>query len=78
MGFVHSVRQRHLMHRLVAIVLVAGGFVLFKTATASAASPTLAAQPSAGLSGGKKVTVTGSGLAANAKGYVLECNDGAR
>ncbi len=75
MGFVHSVRQRHVMHRLVAIVLVAGGFVLFKTATASAAAPTISAHPSAGLTGGKKVTVTGSRLAANAKGYVLECNE---
>ena len=31
--------------------------------------------PAAGLTGGEKVTITGSGLAANAKGYVLECNE---
>ena len=75
MGFLHSVRQRQLVPRLVAIVLVAGGFVLFKTATASAASPSISVRPATELGGGKKVTVTGSGLAANAKGYVLECNE---
>ncbi|HEY5026704.1 MAG TPA: hypothetical protein VII76_17135 [Acidimicrobiales bacterium] len=63
------------MPRLVAIVLVAGGFVLFKTATAVAASPSISVRPATGLTGGKKVTVSGSGLAASAKGYVLECNE---
>jgi hypothetical protein len=75
MGLLHSVRQRQLVPRLVAIVLVAGGFVLFKTATASAAAPSITARPNTELGGGKKVAVTGTGLAPNAKGYVLECNE---
>jgi len=61
--------------RLVAGALLALGGSLLFSAAAYAASPSLLVTPSAGLAGGKSVSVFGSGLAANVPGYILECND---
>jgi len=59
---------------LIAAACVTGGFVCFASADAFATG-TLAATPHGGIRQGEVVTVTGTGLAANSYGYVLECND---
>jgi hypothetical protein len=62
-----------LRYRLLAVVLVVAGVVSFASAQAFAAG-TLRATRASGLVQGEVVGVIGSGLAANAYGYVLECN----
>ena len=62
-----------LRYRLLAVVLVVAGVVSFASSQAFAAG-TLRATRSAGLVQGEVVGVIGAGLAANAYGYVLECN----
>src|ERR1700684_987033 len=60
-------------YRLLAAALVVGGVVSLASAQAFAAG-TLRVGPATGLTQGKVVSVAGTGLAANAYGYVLECN----
>jgi len=66
---------RRVGSRLVAGTLLALGGSLLFGAAAYAASPTISVAPATGLTGGKNVTVVGTGLAANSPGYILECND---
>ena len=66
-------RASRLVHRVAAGVLVAGGVSIFGTAAAYGQA-SISVSPSTGLTGGKNVTVTGSGLAADVPGYILECN----
>lgn len=73
MGLRRSDRQEHVKHRLLAVIVIAGALVLFGTDAAFGAA-TIRVTPAFGLSGGKVVTVTGTGLAKNAYGTVIECN----
>src|SRR5580704_6601240 len=66
-----------LRYRLLAVVLVVAGVVSFASSQAFAAG-TLRATQSTGLVQGEVVGVIGAGLAANAYGYVLECNSAPR
>ena len=66
-------RQEHVKHQLMAAVVIAATLVLSGTDVAFGAA-TIKVTPSFGLGGGKVVTVTGTGLARNAYGSVLECN----
>jgi hypothetical protein len=59
--------------RLVAAALVVAGFLSFASAQAFATGA-LRLSSATGLVQGQMVFVAGSGLAANAFGYVLECN----
>ena len=69
-------KSRRLFVRLglIAVVLLGGGVVCFASAQAFAFG-SLHVSVATGLTQRQVVTVTGSGLAANAYGYVLECND---
>ncbi len=58
---------------VLAAALVMGGVLCFASSQAFAAGE-LQANPTTGLEQAQVVTVTGSGLSANAYGYVLECN----
>jgi Neocarzinostatin family len=73
MGFRRTDRQGHSKHQLVAVVVTAGALALFGTDVAFG-SATINVTPAFGLTGGTVVTVTGTGLAKNAHGNVLECN----
>jgi len=74
MGVLHNCRQRHAVDRLTAIGLLAAGLVIFAAAPAFAES-TISVSQSTGLKQAQVVSVTGSGLAASAFGYLIECND---
>jgi hypothetical protein len=68
-------RERAVTRRVLAVVLMVGAFLFFGSAAAFATGPSISVRPNTGLTGGKTVTVVGSGLAAGAKGYVMECNE---
>ena len=74
MSVLHNYRQHHVVDRLVAIGLLAGGLVLAAAAPAFGIA-TISLSQSTGLKQAQVVTVTGSGLVASAFGYVIECND---
>ncbi len=74
MGFLHNYRQRHVGDRLVAIGLLAGGLVI-ATAGPAFGAAALTLSKSTGLSQAQIISVTGTGLAGGAYGYLLECND---
>jgi hypothetical protein len=74
MGIVRNHRQQNVVYRLAAVVLVAGGLVIFGTAAAFAAG-TISVNLTTGLSQGQIVLLSGTGLADSAPGYVVECND---
>src|SRR5579863_10506538 len=73
MGVLRKCRQRHAVDRLVAVGMLAGGLVVFAAAPAFAAGSINLSQ-STGLKQAQVVSVTGSGLAASAFGYLIECN----
>jgi hypothetical protein len=74
MGFLRGHRKHGVVSRLVAVVLVAGGLVV-SASTAASASAIITLNHASGLNQAQVVTVTGTGLAANTYGYVLECNN---
>ena len=74
MRVLHNYRQHHVVDRLVAIGFLAGGIVL-ATAAPAFATGTISLSQSTGLKQAQVVKVTGSGLAASAFGYLIECND---
>ncbi len=73
MGVLRNFRQHHVVDRLVAIGFLAGGMVL-STAVPAFASGSITVSQSTGLKQAQVVAVTGSGLAASAFGYLIECN----
>lgn len=58
-----------------ALLLVAALSMTFFLSSAASANATIGVTPNADLTNGQGVTVTGSGLAANSTGSVLECNN---